>query len=70
VGWLSYVIAFGMVLGAAALLGWALLRQARGRDGCGSGCCTCSFLGSGRDGAGKRTCPSKDEQAPKAGDAP
>jgi len=43
-GWLSYVIAFAIVLGAAALLGWALLRQARGRGGCGSGCCTCTYF--------------------------
>lgn len=43
-GWLGYVIGFAIVLGAVGVLAWALLRQARGRGGCGSGCCACSYF--------------------------
>ena len=43
--WLSYLVGFGIVLGAIALLVWAFARQARGKGGCGSGCCGCAFFG-------------------------
>ena len=45
--WLNYLIAFLILLGALAVLGWSLARQARGKAGCGSGCCTCTYRQEG-----------------------
>ena len=42
-GWLSYAAGFAILLGAVALLTWALSRKARG-GGCGSSCCGCAFF--------------------------
>ena len=66
--WLNYVIAFLILLGALAVLGWSLKRQARGKAGCGSGCCTCSFFreADGCDGPGHAGEPTSNATPPPA----